>query len=182
MIEKKLDNITLSVLTKIKSSELKEAFNTIIEAYNKKTYWHIRRILINHEDTNDVLQNTFIKIWNGLNKFKGDAKIYTWIFRIATNEAITFLNKKRLKTTSIEEYNAPITTQEDISMDATEIEIKLEHAISLLPEKQRIVFNLKYFENLKYDEISIITNTSVGALKASYHLAVKKIEKKLTND
>ena len=184
MSEKQLDHITLSILSKISSSKLKEGFNLIIKEYNQKVYWHIRRILNNHEDTNDVLQNTFIKIWKALPKFKGDAKIYTWIFRIATNEAITFLNKnmKHKSTSNNATIKEPSTTQAAIKMDATEIERKLEEAISLLPEKQRIVFNLKYFEDLKYDEISTITDTSVGALKASYHLAVKKIEKKLTED
>jgi RNA polymerase sigma-70 factor (ECF subfamily) len=184
MSQEHLDHITITILNEVKNNNLEEAFKLIIAEYNQKIYWHIRRILISHEDTNDVLQNTFIKIWKALPKFKGEAKIYTWIFRIATNESITFINKKKgaMSISETPNFKEPSTTQADIKMDATEIERKLEEALSLLPEKQRIVFNLKYFEDLKYDEISSITATSVGALKASYHLAVKKIEKYLTTD
>lgn len=184
MKKEELDDITIIILNDIKNSHFEEAFNLIIKEYNQRIYWHIRRILISHEDTNDVLQNTFIKIWKGLPKFKGESKIYTWIFRIATNESITFLNKnkKNISITNSSTLKEKSTTQADIKMDATEIERRLEEAIVLLPEKQRIVFNLKYYEELKYEEISMITDTSVGALKASYHIAVKKIENYLTSD
>lgn len=184
MKKKELDLISSQIILNIKNSDLKSAFKVIVAEYSEKLYWHIRRIVLSHEDANDVLQNVCLKIWNALAKYKGDAKIYTWLYRIATNESITFLNKnnKRIKSLGEQHYIEPSTTQDAIKMDATEIEQKLEQAILTLPEKQRIVFNLKYFEELKYNEISSITDTSVGALKASYHLAVKKIEKYLTTN
>ncbi len=180
----KLDHISHSIQDLLSEKKQKEAFDLIIQEYNQKIYWHIRRILISHDDTNDVLQNTFIKIWRGIANYKGDAKIYTWIYRIATNESITFLNKKKKNSLydNIDAIQEPYTTQAAIKMDSTEIEKRLEAAISTLPEKQRIVFNLKYFEDMKYEDISSITQTSVGGLKASYHLAVKKIEKYLTSN
>ena len=180
-----LDNISIKVLSELKKADSKAAFKLIVTEYSEKLYWHIRRIVLSHDDANDVLQNTFIKVWNGLEKFKGDAKIYTWLYRIATNESITFLTKNNKRIQRIEDSSyteEPSTTQESIKMDASTIEQKLEQAILTLPEKQRIVFNLKYFEELKYEEIAKITATSVGALKASYHLAVKKIEKYLTTN
>ncbi len=155
------------------------AFNLLVRKYQERLYWHIRRIVINHEDTNDVLQNTFIKIFKGLDNFREDSKLYTWLYRIATNEAITFLNKKRKK------YLLPIidvenklvdSLQSDVYFDGDEIQIKLQKAVLSLPKKQRLVFNMKYFEEMKYTEISEILNTSVGSLKASYFHAVKKIE------
>lgn len=179
----RLDYISNTIKDLLAEKNAKAAFDLIIQEYNQKIYWHIRRILISHDDTNDVLQNTFIKIWKGLSNYKGEAKIYTWIYRIATNESITFINKRKkiihiTDSTTQQEHS---TTQDSIKMDATEIEKRLENAIMTLPEKQRIVFNLKYFENMKYEDISAITQTSVGGLKASYHLAVKKIEKHLTS-
>lgn len=181
---KEIDKISTQINQLLKRKEFQNAFNLIIKEYDQKIYWHIRRILNSHDDTNDVLQNTFIKIWKGLSNFKGDSKIYTWIYRIATNEAITFLNKRKkiINNSEIHIQKEAFTTQEAIKMDASEIEKKLEQAILTLPEKQKIVFNLKYFENMKYEDISSITETSVGGLKASYHLAVKKIEKFLTSD
>lgn len=184
MKKKELDIISSQIISKLKKSDVNDAFKIIVKEYSEKLYWHIRRIVLSHEDANDVLQNTFLKIWKALANYKGDAKIYTWLYRISTNESITFLNKNknRIKSIGDQYFQEPSTTQEAIKMDATEIEQKLEQAILTLPEKQRIVFNLKYFENLKYDDISSITETSVGALKASYHLAVKKIEKLLTSN
>lgn len=157
------------------------AFNILVREYQKRLYFHIRRIVITHEDTDDVLQNTFLKAWKGLSNFKENSKLSTWLYTIATNEALSHIskNKKRLNSTSLElanEQHSPIY----ISID--EIQLKLEKAILTLPEKQRIVFHLKYFEYLKYTEISEITGTSIGALKASYHLAMKKIEVFLTQD
>ncbi len=155
------------------------AFNLLVRKYQEKLYWHVRRIVINHEDANDVLQNTFIKIFKGLDNFREDSKLYTWLYRIATNEAITFLNKKRKK------YLLPIvdvenklvnSLQSDVYFDSDEIQLKLQKAVLSLPEKQRLVFNMKYYEEMKYVEISDILNTSVGSLKASYFHAVKKIE------
>lgn len=180
----KIDEINIQIKKLLNKKKFKQAFNLIVNEYNQKIYWHIRRILNSHDDTNDVLQNTFIKIWKGLAAFKNEAKIYTWIYRIATNESITFLNKRKkiIHITNSTTQQERITTQETIKMDASEIERRLEQAIITLPEKQRIVFNLKYFENMKYEDISSITQTSIGGLKASYHLAVKKIEKILTSD
>ena len=155
------------------------AFELILEKYQKKTYWHIRRIVINHDDADDVLQNTFIKVWENLSKFREDSKLYTWIYRIATNEALQFIQKKK------QNYNI---TLDDVSyelssyltaenyFDGNNIALKLQQAILTLPNKQRIVFNMKYYENMKYEDMKDALETSVGALKASYFHAVKKIE------
>ncbi len=144
----------------------------------------MRKIVIDHDDTNDVVQNTFIKIWKALPNFRGDSKIYTWLYRIATNESITFLKKKRKHLfQSIDEVSHGLSSQIDGPyFDGDEIERKLQKAILTLPTKQRLVFNMKYFDELKYDEISEILGTSVGALKASYHHAKNKIEDYLTNN
>jgi len=156
------------------------AFEKLIGIYKKVLYYHIRNIVINHEDAGDVLQNTFIKVFSNLNTFNQDSKLTTWIYKIATNEALNYLNskarKKGLKTNEINESEIEYL-QSDSYFDGDEIKIKLQNAINTLPEKQKIVFTLKYFQELKYEEISEILNTSVGGLKASYHLAVKKIEK-----
>ena len=155
------------------------AFQKLLSDYKRPLYNHIRNIVLDHDDANDVLQNTFIKVFQNLNNFKGESKLYSWIYRIATNESITFINKKakisgatsnELKTKIVENLEA------DTHFDGNEIQIKLQKAILLLPEKQQLVFKMKYFEELKYEEISEIVGTSVGALKASYHHAVKKIE------
>ena len=158
------------------------AFSFILQKYQKKVYWHVRRIVIDHDDADDVVQNTFIKVWENLNSFREDSKLYTWLFRVATNEALLFLNKKRAK------LNIPLddmdfdlleTLQTGSYFNGNAAEMKLQEAILSLPEKQRLVFNMKYYDYLKYDEIEEITGTSVGALKASYHHAVKKIEEYL---
>ncbi len=154
-------------------------FNLLVRKYQEQTYWHIRRILIEHDDADDVVQNTFLKIWENLSNFREDSKLYTWIYRIATNEALSFLKRKRKR------YIIPfIDVEKSLSKSLTddnffsgdEIQLRLQKAILTLPEKQRIVFNMKYFDNLKYEDMSKILDTSVGALKASYHIAVKKIE------
>ncbi len=150
-----------------------------MQDYQKPLYNHVRNIVLNHDDANDVLQNTFVKIFQNLKNFKGDSKLFTWMYRIATNEALTFLNQKAKKSgiSSVELQNKAIENlKADIYFDGDEIQIKLQKAIALLPEKQQLVFKMKYFEDLKYEEISEILGTSVGALKASYHHAVKKIE------
>jgi len=153
------------------------AFNAVVDAYQQRLYWHIRRMVLDHDDANDVLQNTFIKIWKGLGNFKGNSKVYTWAYRIATNESITFLNKKREDISfDLVEFSVSKNLEADVYFDGDEIERKLYAAIHTLPEKQKAVFNLKYFDELKYTEISEILETSVGGLKASYHHAVKKIE------
>lgn len=162
-----------------------EAFKKLLLTYQKPLYNHIRNIIINHDDTNDVLQNTFIKVFQNLKKFKGESKLFSWMYRIATNEALNFLNKKAKKVGVSSEtlQNKTIDNlKSDSYFDGNEIQIKLHKAIVTLPEKQQLVFKMKYFENLKYEQISEILGTSVGALKASYHHAVKKIEAFLTTN
>ncbi len=156
-----------------------QAFKKLLQEYQKPLYNHIRTIVLNHDDTDDVLQNTFIKVFQYLNKFKGESRLFSWMYRIATNEALTFLNKKaKINGVSSETLqNKTIDNlKADVYFDGNEIQIKLQKAIVSLPEKQQLVFKMKYFEELKYEEISEILGTSVGSLKASYHHAVKKIE------
>jgi RNA polymerase sigma factor (sigma-70 family) len=155
------------------------AFAAIIKKYQQKLYWHIRRMVITHQDADDVLQNTCIKIWNGLQNFRADSKLYTWLYRIATNESLTFLAiQKQRRNISIDntDYEMSNTLQAEINFDAQKIEWKLQMAILQLPEKQKVVFNLRYFDEMPYGEMSVVLQTSEGALKASYHHAVKKIE------
>jgi RNA polymerase sigma-70 factor (ECF subfamily) len=162
-----------------------EAFQKLLLSYQKPLYNHIRNIVLNHDDTDDVLQNTFIKVFQYLKNFKGESKLFSWMYRIATNEAITFLNQKAKKSGITAEalQNKTIDNlKADVYFDGNEIQIKLQKAIATLPEKQQLVFKMKYFEELKYEEISEILGTSVGALKASYHHAVKKIESFVTTD
>jgi RNA polymerase sigma-70 factor (ECF subfamily) len=159
------------------------AFNLLVREYQKRLYWHIRKILIDHDDTNDVLQNVFVKVWRNLDGFKGESQLYTWLYRIATNESITFLNQKKKRAgVPLDEASTFLgsSLQSDSLFKGDEIQAKLQKAILTLPDKQRIVFNMKYFDNIKYEEMSKILETSVGALKASYHHAVKKIERYLT--
>ena len=159
-----------------------EAFRELLQLYQKPLYNHIRNIVLNHDDTDDVLQNTFLKIFQNIAKFKGESKLFSWMYRIATNEALTFLQQKAKKSgISNEEVQQKELNklESDVFFDGNEIQLKLQKAIALLPEKQQLVFKMKYFEELKYEEISEIVDTSVGALKASYHLAVKKIEEYL---
>jgi RNA polymerase sigma-70 factor (ECF subfamily) len=156
-----------------------EAFQKLLLTYQKPLYSHIRNIVLNHDDTNDVLQNTFLKVFQHLEKFKGESKLFSWMYRIATNEALSFLNQKARKNGISSEtlQNKTIDNlKSDPYFDGDEIRIKLQKAIAALPEKQQLVFKMRYFEELKYEEISEILGTSVGGLKASYHHAVKKIE------
>lgn len=167
-------------------STYEQAFRMILKAYKEKIYYHVRKIVVDHDDADDVTQETFIKIWRNLDKFRGDSKLYTWLYRIATNEALTFLQKKRKdNSVSIDDNELLVAALEsprsDAYLDGEEIQLKLQKALLELTDKQRVVFNLKYFENLKYEEIAEITDTSVGGLKATYHFAVKKIEEYLTN-
>lgn len=168
-----------------KNESRNDAFNQIIKTYQERLYWHVRRIVVLHEDADDVLQNTFLKVWNGLDDFREGSRLYTWLYRIATNEALSFLKKKR-KRILIPDHdmvNNPMERfGEENYMDGNEIQMRLQKAISTLPEKQRIVFNMKYYDEMKYEEIAEILKTSVGALKASFHHAVKKIEKMLRED
>ena len=162
-----------------------EAFNILLNKYQQKIYWHIRRLVIDHNDTDDLVQESFVKVWKNLANFRSDSQLYTWIYRIATNESITFLNKKKLKNNiSLDDVSGELAESLTAAhyFDGDRIQRKLQEAILTLPEKQRIVFNMKYFDNMKYDEISEVLGTSVGALKASFHIAVKKIESILTND
>jgi len=161
------------------------AYNLIVRKHQKRLYWHIRRMVIVHEDADDVLQNTLIKAWKGLLNFKEEAKLYTWLYRIASNEVITFLNKKKKRFfIPINDVEHELTNhlESDESFSGNQIQLKLQKAILTLPEKQRLVFNMKYFDDMKYAEISEILETSVGGLKASYHHAVKKIEKYITSN
>ena len=167
-------------------SKRNDAFTQLIKKYQQKIYWHIRKMVIDHDDADDVVQETFIKVWHGLQNFRSDAQLYTWLYRIATNESLNFLQKKRRQNhvpidgeDSLDLMN---TLESSISQDyisGDEIQLKLQKALLQLPDKQRLVFNMKYYDDLKYEEISEITGTSVGALKASYHLAVKKVEEHL---
>nr|WP_315131817.1 sigma-70 family RNA polymerase sigma factor [uncultured Flavobacterium sp.] len=161
-----------------------EAFQKLLSVYQKPLYNHIRNIVLNHDDADDVLQNTFIKVFQYLKSFKGESKLFSWMYRIATNEALTFLNQKAkvngVSTAALQNKTID-NLQADVFFDGNEIQLKLQKAIANLPEKQQLVFKMKYFEELKYEEISEILGTSVGALKASYHHAVKKIETFVTN-
>lgn len=156
-----------------------KAFQVLLQQYQKPLYHHIRSIVLNHDDADDVLQNTFVKIFRHLQNFKGDSKLFSWIYRIATNESLTFLTQKAKKhNTTSEALQTKIVDNlhADVYFDSSDIQLKLQKAISLLPEKQQLVFNMKYFQEMKYEEISEILGTTVGGLKASYHHAVKKIE------
>jgi len=158
------------------------AFENLIQQYKEPLYWHIRRILLNHDDSNDVLQNTFVKVFKGIQNFKGDSKLYTWIYRIATNESINFLKIKSKKyfQGSEEMTNYMLSNlKDDPYFDGDELQLKLQFIISKLPEKQKLVFQMKYEQNMKFKDISEILGTSIGALKASYHIAVGKIKKEI---
>ncbi len=158
------------------------AFEEIVNHYSQPLYWQIRRLVVEHEDADDVLQNTFIKAWTNISSFRGESKLSTWLYKIAYNESLTFLNHKR-EQLSIDDLNSMVTEtlESDPYFDGDETQLMLQEAINSLPDKQKAVFNMKYFEEMKYEEMSQITGTSVGALKASFHLAVKKIEEFFNN-
>jgi len=173
------------IIELFKLSKSKEkAFEILVKKYQEPLYWTIRRIVISHEDTDDVLQNTFIKIWKGLDKFKNQSKLFTWLYRIAVNEALTWINKNNKKIQYDSEINDNLINklEADVFFDGNEIEKKLQKSILSLPRRQQMVFNMKYYQHLKYDEIAKILDISIGSLKASYHLAVKKLEKYLLSD
>lgn len=160
-------------------SQKNAAFTQLVKQYQEKLYWHIRRIVVEHEDANDVLQNSFIKVWNALDNFREDSQLYTWLYRIATNESLSFLEQKKRKQTSSFDDVAEVygnTVKADSNFNANQLEWKLQLAIQQLPEKQKLVFNLRYFDEMTYEQISKILDTSEGALKASYHHAAKKVE------
>lgn len=163
----------------------RSAFTEVVNAYSRQLYWQIRRMGLTHDDADDVLQNTFLKAWNSLEQFRGDARLSTWLYRIALNETLTFLNRQRAQNQlSIDDADAALVNQleSDAYFDGDETQRLFEQAIRRLPEKQRLVFNMKYFQEMKYEDISEIVGTTVGALKASYHLAVKKIEEFLNTN
>lgn len=175
-----------TLVQELKAKETQSvAFEQLVANYKERLYWHIRRIVLNHDDADDVLQNTFIKVFRSIDSFKGESKLFSWMYRIATNEALSFLKQKSKKLgISDGEYQDTIVQnlEADVYFEGDEIQLKLQKAIATLPEKQKLIFNMKYFEELKYEEISEILDTSVGGLKASYHLAVKKIEGFLKED
>lgn len=157
----------------------RQAFNDVMRAYSEPLYWQIRRMVESHDDANDILQNTFLKAWQSVEGFRGDAKLSTWLYKIALNESITFLAKERKRlNVSIDDEESHLVNliESDEYVDGDALALKLRKAVASLPEKQRLVFNMKYYDELKYEQMSEILGTSVGALKASYHLAVKKIE------
>ena len=168
------------IIDSLKNPSTKEvAFRHLISKYKERLYWHIRKIVLNHDDADDVLQNTFIKIWNGVDSFRAESTLFTWLYRIATNESLTFLNqRKRRLISGLNEENEYLINnlESDSYFDGDEWQLLLQKAIAQLPEKQRLVFNMKYFDEIKYEEMSEILGTSIGALKASYHHAVKKVE------
>jgi len=156
-----------------------KGFRALMETYQERLYWHIRKMVYEHDDANDVIQNTFIKVYRSIDRFQGKSKLYTWLYRIATNESITFLNKKKKKATSSiddEDFNLSNRLKADEYFDGDEIQLQLQLALETLPEKQKMVFNMRYFDEMSYADISEVLETSVGALKASYHHASKKIE------
>jgi len=178
--------VEADLIDQLKDSKTQSrAFKVLVDTYKERLYWHIRRIVLNHDDADDVLQNTFIKVYRNIEGFKQDSKLFTWMYRIATNEALSFLRtkSKKLHLTDVELQNQMIENlHADIYFEGDVIQLQLQQAIATLPAKQKLVFQMKYFQELKYEEISSILETSVGALKASYHLATKKIETYLKTD
>ncbi len=168
----------------VKDGHADRAFQLMVQKYQEAIYWHVRRLVVSHDDANDIVQEVFIKVWQALPKFRKDSSLYTWMYRIATNEALSFLKKKKRR------HLMPLvdmgkqleeTLEADAWYQGNEMEKKLQKAILSLPEKQRAVFNLRYYDEMKYEDMAEILNTSVGALKASYHHAVKKIEKSVVS-
>lgn len=161
-----------------------QAFTAIVKKYQQKLYWHIRRMVIDHADADDVLQNMFVKVWKGLENFREDSQLYTWLYRIATNESLTFISQQKKRNSvslSDEENGLSNKLKSDTHFDANKLEWKLQLGIQSLPEKQRLVFNLRYYDEMPYEEMSRVLDTSEGALKASYHHAAKKIEEFILN-
>lgn len=174
----------IAFIEELKDPKTQEkAYRELMSLYKERLYWHIRKIVIIHDDADDVLQNTFIKVFKNINAFKGDSKLYSWMYRIATNESITHINKKaKLNKVDNETLQNQLVEklEADVYFDGNEIQLKLQKALATLPRKQQLVFNMKYFDNMKYNDISEVLGTSVGALKASYFHAKNKIETYLT--
>jgi RNA polymerase sigma-70 factor (ECF subfamily) len=173
------------LLMQFREAATKEAaFTSIIKKYQERLYWHIRRMVVDHDDANDVLQNVFIRVWNGLENFRQDAQLYTWLYRIATNECLTFLEaQKKRAAVSLSDVETGLSNKikADKDFDANRLEWKLQLAIQQLPDKQKLVFGLRYYDEMPYEHMSEVLGTSEGALKASYHHAVKKIEDYIKN-
>lgn len=174
------------LLLKLRNPETRNfGFSLLVRTYQERIYWHIRKMVIDHDDSNDIVQEVFIKVWKSIDNFREDSKLYTWIYRIATNECLSYLNKKKKRFfLPIGDVEGELSGKIDMNaqVDGEEIQLKLQKALLKLPDKQRLVFNMRYFDEMKYNDISSITDTSVGALKASYHHAVNKIEEILNND
>ena len=179
------DRSDAELLMQFRQPQTKEsAFTAIIKKYQEKLYWHIRRMVVDHDDANDVLQNVFIRVWNGLQNFREDSQLYTWLYRIATNESLTFLEQQKKRSAiSLSDVETGLSNKikADKYFDPNKLEWKLQLAIQQLPERQRLVFSLRYYDEMPYEEMSRILETSEGALKASYHHAVKKIEDYIKN-
>jgi RNA polymerase sigma-70 factor (ECF subfamily) len=172
-------------LTELLQKDPDRGFRMLVERYSSRLYWHIRRLVILHEDADDALQNTFINAWRGIGEFRSESSVYTWLYTIATNEALALIKKrKKNEAVSIDDLGGYFASSHegDTWFDGDEAQVRLQNAILKLPDKQRVVFNLKYFEEMPYEEMSHVLKTSEGALKASYHHAVKKIEKILGED
>jgi len=177
------DRIILASFKQEKTRE--QAFTQLVTKYQQRLYWHIRRMVVEHEDANDILQNVFIKVWKSLDDFREEANLYTWLYRIATNESLTWIEQQKKRTSvSLNDDENPLTNKlvAQKGFDANKLEWRLQQAIQALPEKQRIVFNLRYYDEMPYEEMAAVLETSAGALKASYHHAVKKIGAFLIND
>jgi RNA polymerase sigma factor (sigma-70 family) len=173
-----LDDRALLVLFREEATR-ERAFNEVVKRYQERLYWHVRRMVVTHEDANDVLQNVFIKVWRALGDFRGEANLYTWLYRIATNESLTYIEQqKRRSSLSLSDFEGALENRltAEKGFDANKLEWRLQQAIQSLPDKQRAVFNLRYYDEMPYEQMSEVLETSVGALKASYHHAVKKIE------
>jgi RNA polymerase sigma-70 factor, ECF subfamily len=177
-VKETTDEDILSMLSEKNAYE--RGFRLLMQKYQEPLYRHVRRLVIDHDDADDVIQNTFIKVYRNIDRFEGKSKLFTWLYRIATNEAITFLTSKNRKETdtldSPETAHLANRLQADVFFDGDEIQLKLQQAMAVLPDKQRAVFNLRYFNEMPYEQMSEVLETSIGALKASYHHAVKKIE------
>jgi RNA polymerase sigma-70 factor, ECF subfamily len=174
------------LVTSFKDEKLREAsFTQLVRKYQERLYWHIRRMVVEHEDTNDILQNVFIKVWKNLGEFREESNLYTWLYRIGTNEALTWIDQQKRRSSVSLSDNEGVFSEKLLAQkgyDPNKIEWKLQQAIQTLPEKQKIVFNLRYYDEMPYEDMSGILGTSVGALKASYHHAVKKVQAFLTED